>query len=121
MIVNALIGAVVTMAASFPLGPLGPVLGGGVAGYLEETDGLAVGALSGIIASLPIVLFLPIVGTALVFVPDALVVGIGLLAFLVVFVVTLVINGALGAVGGYLGVYVRSELAQSGSAGRSVR
>lgn len=28
MIVNALIGAVVTIAASFALGPLGPILGG---------------------------------------------------------------------------------------------
>lgn len=121
MISNALIGAVVTIVMSFVLGPLGPVLGGGVAGYLEETDGLAVGALSGVIASLPIVLLLPIVGTALVFVPDAPVVGLGLFALMVVFVVTLLIGAALGAVGGYLGVYVRSELTQSGSVGRSSR
>lgn len=121
MIVNAVIGAVVTVASSFVLGPLGPILGGGVAGYLEEKEGLTVGALSGAIASLPIVLFLPIVGTALVFVPDALVVGLGLFAFFVVFVISLVVEAALGAVGGYLGVYVRAELVQSGSADRSVR
>lgn len=120
MIVNALIGAVVTLVSWFVVGPVGPILGGVVAGYLEQAEGLTVGAVSGVIASLPIALLLPIVGTAFVFVPNSWVVGLGLFAVIVVFVGSVLINGALGAVGGYLGVYVNSELTH-GSVGNGPR
>ncbi|UPM43672.1 DUF5518 domain-containing protein [Halocatena salina] len=119
MIANALVGAVVTAVSWFVIGPAGPILGGGVAGYLETKNGPTVGALSGVIASLPIAVVVPIVGTALVFVPDALV-GLGVLTAFVVFVGGTIVNAALGAIGGYLGVYTRSELI-SGSGGRSAR
>ncbi|RRJ32957.1 DUF5518 domain-containing protein [Halocatena pleomorpha] len=119
MIVNALIGAVITAVSWFVIGPVGPILGGGVAGYLEQTNGPTVGALSGSIASLPIAVLLPIVGTALVFVPDSLV-GLGLLTAFIVFIGGLIVNAALGAIGGYLGVYVHSRVA-AGPGERSAR
>ncbi len=56
---NALIGAVVTLVLYFT--GVGPVLGGTVAAWLEEGDKAAsiwVGALSAIIAILPIILVL---------------------------------------------------------------
>lgn len=54
---NALIGSVVTVVTAFI--PFSPVLGGGVAGYLQQggdRDGLRVGALSGLLAAIPIML-----------------------------------------------------------------
>lgn len=55
--VNALIGAVVTVVTAFI--PFSPALGGGVAGYLQQggdRQGLRVGALSGLLAAIPIML-----------------------------------------------------------------
>jgi uncharacterized membrane protein YbhN (UPF0104 family) len=52
---HALIGAVVTVVTAFI--PFSPALGGGVAGYLQkgsDRDGLRIGALSGLIASVPL-------------------------------------------------------------------
>lgn len=115
MIWNAIIGASVTVFASVVvgLGPLGPVLGGGVAGYLEEHSGISVGGLSGILASLPYAVLIPLSGATYAFVPEPLVVGLGLVVAAVMFVITLLVNTVLGAIGGYLGVYVRSEIADS--------
>jgi hypothetical protein len=48
---NALIGAVVTVV--LPFVPFSPLLGGAVAGYLQERDGFRVGAPSGAIAAVP--------------------------------------------------------------------
>lgn len=116
MIWNAIVGASVTVISSIVvgLGPLGPVLGGGVAGYLEGESGVSVGVLSGVIASLPYALLIPVSGVTYTLVPEPLIVGVGLLVAAVIFVISLLINGVLGAVGGYLGVYLRSELADSG-------
>src|SRR6056297_254859 len=58
-LLNALVGAIATTVLSFT--GISPLLGGAVAGYLNSDgepdggDGLRVGALSGAIASIPIV------------------------------------------------------------------
>lgn len=54
-LINGLIGAVVTVILSFTV--VSPIVGGAVAGYLEKTDGVRVGAISGGIAVLPLLLF----------------------------------------------------------------
>ncbi|WP_232703301.1 DUF5518 domain-containing protein [Halobacterium wangiae] len=94
---NVVLGAAVTAVASSI--PLSPVIGGGLAGYLERGGGaVAAGTLSGLVASVPVVLLLvfPTVGVATVSVPIAAVLVAALL-FSVVYLV------ALSALGGYLG------------------
>lgn len=105
---NALLGAAVTIFLSFI--PFSPVLGGGVAGYIEGGNiksGGGVGALSGVFAAIPLVLI--IIGVA----------GFGLIAegepvFILFGSVGIVVIGfyliALSAVGGVLGVYVKNEV-----------
>lgn len=108
-LLNALVGAVVTAVTTFLL-PLAPVLGGAVAGYLEggeARDGAKVGALSGFVALVPLLLVVPFV--LFFFLIDP-VVGFGTLlvaalavAFLAVYTV------GFSVVGGILGVYLRAE------------
>lgn len=109
-LLNAVVGAVVTVVTSFL--PLSPAIGGAVAGYLQRRDGLAVGALSGLLAAIPLVLFLGLflgVLTVLLGIgaPRGLFgvgfLGVLLLALLVVYSVL------FGAAGGYLGVYLYEE------------
>ncbi|WP_259533135.1 DUF5518 domain-containing protein [Halalkaliarchaeum sp. AArc-CO] len=114
-LINALIGAVVTIVTSFV--PFSPILGGGVAAWLENgdrTDGTKVGALSGALISL---LLLPLLFVGLVLAP----IDFGFTFVIMLFVVTF---GAayligFGALGGYLGAYIRDEHegSNSGSAG----
>ena len=112
-LVNALLGAVVSVILAFL--PFSPVLGGGVAGYLERRDGVRVGAVSGVITALPLALLLAVVvvfGSIFVVVPDP-VVGGGILFVTLVLLVGIVAVAlytvVLSAVGGYLGVYVYEE------------
>jgi hypothetical protein len=110
-LINALIGAIATFLLSFT--GISPVLGGALAAYLEggETrDGLRVGALSGVIASLPLALVV-LLGFALFPVSGDVGVAIGGIALLVV-VVALIAGYvvALSALGGVIGVYVKNEL-----------
>lgn len=109
---NALIGGLVTAITAFFV-PLSPVVGGGVAGYLEggETgDGLRVGALSGLIALLPLFLFgLVAFFFVGVIVPPRGAVGVAFFAFLVLLLGAVYTVG-LGALGGAIGVYVKNEL-----------
>lgn len=110
-VLNAVTGGVVTAVAFMFLGPFSPVVGGGVAGYLEggeTSDGLKVGAFAGLVALVPLVLFLPLL---LVLVP---VIGPrGGIAFLFAMVFGLSILGAyvvgLSALGGVLGAYLKRE------------
>jgi hypothetical protein len=112
--VSALLGAVVSVVTSFV--PFSPVIGGGVAGYLHagsREDGLRVGAASGAIAAIPVVLVVALVfgGFGLFTIVEnafgAAVFFVGLLLVVALLVVTL--SAGLSAVGGYLGVYVREE------------
>jgi len=118
---NAVIGAVASVLLSFT--GIGPTLGGTVAGYLnndgtaETGDGLRVGALSGLIASIPIVALLLLV---LVFLPFLGFFGFPLEAGfaaggIVIFAAIAVLGGVtytvvLSALGGLLGVYLKGEL-----------
>ncbi len=117
-LVNAFLGAVVSVVLAFL--PFSPVLGGGVAGYLERRDGVRVGAISGAITALPLALLFVAVtlfGSLFVIVPDP-VVGGGLLFVSVVLLVGIVVVAlytvVLSAVGGYLGVYVYDEFERGG-------
>jgi|GEM_PF-557057 len=109
-LLNAGIGAVVTIVTSFL--PFSPVLGGAVAGYLQggtRTEGAKIGGISGAISLLPMLFFGFIVvlflfgaapsegGIAFVFL--LLVVGTFVVAYTI----------GLGALGGYIGVYVLDE------------
>lgn len=109
---NALIGGLVTAITAFFV-PLSPVLGGGIAGYLEggETgDGLRVGALSGLFSLLPL-FFIGLVALFFVgvLIPPRGAIGIAFLGFLVVIVGVFYTVG-LGAIGGAIGIYVKNEL-----------
>lgn len=126
-VVNALVGAAVTVVLAFL--PFTPAIGGAAAGYLQGGDaaaGLRVGALSGLIATLPLVLVFVLVGTVFSLVGTAVAVGSmvplgtlgveagGLLILIVAFVLLafLVAMGylvALSALGGAVGAYIRGD------------
>ncbi|SEA22271.1 hypothetical protein SAMN04488065_2329 [Haloplanus vescus] len=114
---NALLGAAVTVVLSFI--PFSPVFGGVVAAYLDEADhaeGARLGAISGLIASVPLVLI-----GLLAFVVFGVFLGVAdpgmafgalgiLLLLLVGGGVTLAYTVGLSALGGYLGSYLVDEI-----------
>jgi hypothetical protein len=114
---NAVIGAVVTVALSFT--GFSALLGGAVAGYLQREPpkrGARVGAVSGGLAILPVVLVLVVgfvlyLGRASVFgLPGG--VELAIILF-VMFPLLFAWTVGLSAVGGYLGAYL-GRGAQSG-------
>lgn len=117
---NALIGAVVTVVTAFV--PFSPVLGGGVAGYLQEDrdrDGLRVGALSGLFAAVPLLLVVGLVLLVMVFgmavtgeVAAPLFVVVVLLA-VALFVVAYTV--VLSALGGLIGVAIAERESPGGA------
>jgi len=122
-ILNAVIGAVVTIVASFI--PFSPVLGGAVAAYLQQEDSssaLKVGAISGAISLIPFALllfglgsvfslsFLPMVGSG-----GGTAVGLVGGFFVIVLLIGAVYTILFSALGGYLGWYVRKENVGGGS------
>jgi len=115
--VNAVIGAVATALLSGFV-PLAPLLGGGIAGYLEggdRNDGFRVGLYSGVIGlAVSLVLFAVVfvfLAAFLAFVPEAL--GLFGAAGLLVLVLGTLTTAAyflgLSALGGWLGNYVRYD------------
>jgi hypothetical protein len=111
---NAIVGAVVTVVTSFV--PFSPVLGGAVAGYLqggERMQGARVGGLSGLVASLPVVvLFVFLVGGLLVVSAQVSAgIGAGVVAALaaIALAIAVVYTVVLSALGGYVGVYVSGQ------------
>lgn len=120
---NAALGAVATVVLSFV--PLSPVLGGALAGYLQEGEtgsSLRVGALSGAIAVIPMIGVLLLFGGIFALLPLGFAAadgGLGipagalsvvvLFALFVLFVVAVLYTVGLGALGGLLGGYVRRE------------
>lgn len=108
-LVNAVIGAVVTLLTS-PLLPFAAIVGGGVAGYLQRgavKEGATVGAISGALASIPVgIVVWFLVGVVLLGAAPApiSIFAVGLFAAVFGYLV-----GA-GALGGALGAYLRREL-----------
>lgn len=105
---NALLGAAATVFLAFL--PFSPILGGGVAGYLEGGDtatGGRVGALSGIIATIPLALLFVVFG-------GFFIIGAAGRGLVLLFFIGVVVAGfytvALSVVGGVLGVYMKEEL-----------
>ncbi len=115
-LINALIGAVVGTVAGAVL-PFGPLLGGGVAGYLEggdRSDGTKVGLIAGLIALVPTVVVgffvMVLFGLFSVGAGDGLALGaLGLLFLLIVLAFGLVYVVGLSAAGGWLGNYVKYD------------
>jgi len=111
-LINAVIGAVVTIVLSAT--GFSPILGGAVAGYLQResrTSGAKVGALSGALSFLPFLLF----GFFFfgIFLGGAMGVPGGPELFIILFFITpvfLLWSVGLGALGGYLVVYLREDL-----------
>lgn len=106
---NALIGAIVMIVLSFL--PLSPVLGGGVAGYLQrggQRDGAKVGGLAGLLATVPLFLVLLLFVPLFVFAPFGVpVIPMSPLLFTIVLFVLLVsYTVVLGGIGGIVGVYL---------------
>ncbi|WP_138006173.1 DUF5518 domain-containing protein [Halalkalirubrum salinum] len=126
-IINAVIGAVVTVVLSFT--GFSPILGGMVAGYLQKGDrtgGIRVGALSGAIAALPfLLLFLVFFVFGGFFMTGPMIsdgMGTGMavpggfvFVLLFGFVFALIWSVGLSALGGYLGVYIATETDIGGS------
>ncbi|WP_136715202.1 DUF5518 domain-containing protein [Halorientalis salina] len=115
---NALIGAVVTVLTTFT--GFAPLIGGVVAGYLNGHDGMKVGALSGVIASIPLLLiavffgslfaFMPVMGGMMGAGPGAGFTGaMGITVIVFGLGFALVYAVGLGALGGYLGEYLKRE------------
>jgi hypothetical protein len=115
---NAVVGALVSAVVGWFL-PLGPLFGGIAAGYMQggdRSEGAKVGAISGALGLIPALL----VGALVVTVVGALFLGVGVGEFLAAsfvtgfFVVVFVLGLAvyfvgLGAIGGYVGNYVRYD------------
>lgn len=109
--INALIGAVVTTVTAFI--PFSPVLGGGVAGYLQQDgdrSGLRVGALAGVFAAVPLLAIFGLVFLVLFFgiavsgeVAGPLFV-VGILVVIALFAIVYVIG--LSAIGGLIGAAI---------------
>lgn len=122
-LMNALVGAAVTVVFAFL--PFSSVLGGAVSGYLEGgdlRDGARVGALSGLLATVPLALLgLLIAGFLLVVPPSASptsLVALALAALVAVGVVVGIYLVGAGALGGLLSVYVADHLGRQNAGGR---
>lgn len=113
-LVNALLGAVVSVVLTFL--PFSPLLGGLLAGYLQggnRSDGLRVGAISGIIALVPLLGFVFLLGGLWgFFLLGGMPVrasAVGIVAILFVLALVAVYTVGLSALGGYLGNYVKTD------------
>ena len=105
---NAVLGAVTTTVLSFL--PFSPVVGGGLAGYLEHSRSgrsVSVGALSGLLAMVPalsIIVFVTVgMFSGLSGIQET---GLGIVAAAVLFLVSLFVatyGAGLGALGGFIG------------------
>lgn len=114
-LVNALVGAVVSTVAGFFL-PFAPLFGGALAGYFQggtRSDGLKVGAISGVIALLPSAaigfLVFSVFGFIAIGSGEAAGLALGgiIILFLAVFAVLYFVG--LSALGGWVGNYVKYD------------
>ncbi len=106
---NAVVGGVVTIVFSWL--PLSPVLGGGVAGYLQRgnhREGAKAGGLSGLLAAVPLFLSLLFIVPLFVFAPF----GVPVMPFNAIlfafslFVLLFLYTVVFGIVGGIVGAYL---------------
>lgn len=103
---NALLGAFVSAVTSFV--PLSGILGGGVAGYLQTDDnwsGALVGALSGLLLAIPVV----VVAGVLLFGLAAEGLAVFALFGLFLLLFALAFSIGLSAIGGAIGSYLRKN------------
>lgn len=114
-LVNALIGAVVSVVASSFI-PFAPVLGGVLVGYLQggsRREGVRVGAISGGIAFVPVLgimfVVLSFVGFVSVGSGEGAALAVGGVIVVIVALVLLVYTVGLSALGGWVGNYVKYE------------
>lgn len=117
-VINAVIGAVVTIVLSFT--GFSPILGGAVAGYLQQetrVSGAKVGGLSGALSFLPF-LFFGFLFFGVFLGGPMMAGGMGVpggpelfIILFFIFPVFLLWSVGLGALGGYLAVYLREEMA----------
>lgn len=112
--VNALIGAGVMVVLSWI--PFATVLGGGVAGYLQQgtrMEGAKVGAVSGLIAAVPVFAVLGLVFSVFSFGAIAGGEALGMLVVMTIMLFALAVTAAIvagtGALGGYLGVLIHER------------
>ena len=112
--IHAVVGASITLGLSFT--GFSPLLGGGVAGYLQAEPparGAKIGAISGAIAAIPLFLLM-VLGFALFAAvpagPGTVPGGIELaLIFVMVLPMLLVWFVGLSAAGGYVGAHLHAE------------
>lgn len=110
----AVVGAVFTAVVSFL--PFAPAIGGALAGYVEEAESGrsgSVGALTGLLYTLPLLVVLAFViggfGAGFAAIGES---GLALLTggvFLFVFVIVAAISIAMGALGGYVAGRIRGR------------
>lgn len=110
---NAVIGAIITIGLSFT--GFSPLLGGGIAGYLQAESpkrGAFVGALSGMLAIIPLLLLgflgfffmaVPVGGFRPPGGPELLIIMFLLVPLMIVWFV------GLSAIGGYVGAVIRGD------------
>ncbi|WP_266075393.1 DUF5518 domain-containing protein [Haladaptatus caseinilyticus] len=106
-LVHALIGAAVTLVTSFV--PFSPVLGGAVAAYLSDADtgdGVKIGAISGAIATIPMILIGFLFASIFLFgsAPGGFTVFL-----LVIGMIAILYTAGLSALGGYIGAYMTNS------------
>lgn len=113
-LINAVLGAVVSVLTSFV--PFSTVLGGVVAGYLEQEDSgrtISVGAVVGLLSVAPVAVFLVFLfGGLVVGLLDVGTAGVAIVAavgLLVVLAVVTAIAAGLGALGGYIGGWIAAD------------
>lgn len=123
-VMNAVIGGIAGVIFSFV--PLSPILGGGIAGYLQHgtrEDGLKVGAWAGLVMLIPFIFIggflMMVLGLGGISATYGLHMGVAPIAFgvLGLFLIALasIYTVGLSAVGGYLGVYLRENANTDGS------
>lgn len=114
-LVNALVGAVVSVVASSFI-PFAPLLGGALAGYFQggtRSEGLRVGGISGAIALIPVVGIIFLVFSFLGFVSlgsgEGAALAVGGIVMLFVFAFLALYTVGLSALGGWIGNYVKYD------------
>ena len=113
-LLNAVIGAVATVM--FTVLPFSPVVGGAIAGYLQGGDqsaAIRVGALSGVLAAIPMVFVLLLLATIVPFLPafgtaGSITAVFGLLG-IAALIFALLYSVGLSVLGAVLGRYLSRE------------